>query len=30
MTVTMGLRRRVGKDSPYHAREALAFAEPCL
>ncbi len=29
-TATMGLRRRAGEDSPYHAREAPAFAEPCL
>jgi hypothetical protein len=29
-TATMGLRRQAGDDSPYHAREALAFAEPCL
>ncbi len=26
----MGLRRRAGDDSPYHAREALAVAEPRL
>ncbi len=29
-TAMMGLRRRAGNDSPYHAREPLAFAEPCL
>jgi hypothetical protein len=28
-TTMMGLRRQA-KDSPYHAREAPAFAEPCL
>ncbi len=29
-TATIGLRRRAGDDSPYHAREAPAVAEPCL
>jgi hypothetical protein len=29
-TATMDLQRRAGNDSPYHAREAPAFAEPCL
>ncbi len=29
-TATMGLRRWAGDDSPYHAREAPAFAKPCL
>ncbi len=29
-TVTMSLRRRAGDDSPYHAGEAPAVAEPRL
>ncbi len=29
-TVMMGLRWWAGDNSPYHAREAPAFAEPCL
>jgi hypothetical protein len=29
-TATVGLQRRVGNDSPYHAREAPVIVEPCL
>ena len=29
-TATMGLRLQAGNDSSYHARKALAFAEPYL